>query len=456
MLMIAVALLTAVPYCKDAQQPNASRCFAILENSGVAKDQINLIMVDNASSMPNTRAADLVLTADRSTQDGSPNTAPMAKGLMRDGDRVAVTDRYLAWFDCSEGDGVQFGRPYGPFRRACELTGLWTLNPETKYFRFARPSPDGSNDVWARNELIPGSASPNREQLWWDPYGPPVEHTFAIKTGNTFADLRFFSYTYVQDTPRSEYRVLLDGSRDEQGVHYSSQAYMTSWTKATDVDDDEDAQDIKNRVQATLEYICRPDDIVVVWRIMPTTKDVILDNIFIALWLAYAGNEDDTSCDVGGPGQQWPRSFSPPLYARSSMTLRDNWKFSETRAGTVAKLELNEPPCNRRFDGTYPDYHNNSLNTLPLFGVQQGSWIEFGESASIDSSRPAMRITVLDTPGFGRGTTDDPISIPWLDLSLGHENIDGTIVAGPSTTGPKTHLRAKTVYQSVLSLRPLP
>src|SRR5262249_33163903 len=144
---------------------------------------------------------------------------------------------------------------------------------------------------WAHNEMIPGSASPNQEQHWWDKYGPPLEHTMVVVAGS---ENYFLSYHYAKGTPHSMWASLRDGFADAAGVHYASRARMTSWHLRVDVGDGNDENGIGKWVDASVEYVCRPDDLLVIWRFRPSA-DIVVNNLYVAMWTAYAQDEDSTA-----------------------------------------------------------------------------------------------------------------------------------------------------------------
>lgn len=103
----------------------------------VALDAGATVTVDNISTMSEATVRSLVLAADRSTQDGCPYAAPDRKGLIRSGDRVVVSDRYIAWLDVTSTDGVSFPSGFpSKYTRSGELAGYWTLDPATQGFKF--------------------------------------------------------------------------------------------------------------------------------------------------------------------------------------------------------------------------------------------------------------------------------------------------------------------------------
>jgi len=362
------------------------------------------VTVDNNSTWSNSWVTSLVIAADRSTTEGCPYDPPDYKGLFKSGDRIFVNNNYLAWFDLSTDDGISFANP--PFgahwERSGELAGWWTLNPSTSYFRYWKTGPDGCWN-WAHNELIPGSASPRREQHWWDKYAPPTEHSLEVVSG---ASKFFTSYHYARQTTRSQWALVLDGSVDAAGVHYKTSARMTSWTYAVDIVDGNDSNGIANYIQAEVEYICKPNEIVSIWRFKPNNNDVVLSNAFVYLWTAYAQDEDGTACDAGGSGSQWPGMvYGRPLYNQSSLTLRTSFSpYGPYSAGTIVAMALG-PTC--------PTPHKNQdIYTTPAFAVTDGSWIRTGEASNLSVSSPRFQYTNLGVPNLEPGSTRTPTSSP--------------------------------------------
>ena len=160
---IVITVLSLAFSIAQAAEPNLSSVHRIQ----VALDDGSAVTVDNASKMPDQKVNDLVLAADRSTQTGSPFTQK-AKGLFNRGDRIFVSDYYIAWFDYTIGDGVAPPPRWPTFSRSGDLAGLWSLDPETQNFRYPYKTiskldkEDSSKNIswnWARNELIPGSNS---------------------------------------------------------------------------------------------------------------------------------------------------------------------------------------------------------------------------------------------------------------------------------------------------------
>lgn len=205
------------------------------------------VTVDNASSWTNTAVGALVLTADRSTQEDSPYNTPNYKGLFKTGDRICVTNNYLAWFDNTAGDGIASpSPPYGnTWNRTGELTGWWSLNPDTATFRYFRTGPNGYNN-WAHNELIAGSDSPNQEKSWWDAHSPGTEHTIDVMVGGNRFNM---SSPYVRLTPNSQYAQVLGGVADScNNMHYKCSYRMSSQQYQVDVTDNSDSNGIANNI----------------------------------------------------------------------------------------------------------------------------------------------------------------------------------------------------------------
>lgn len=398
----------------------ASTSLGALTTFNTGLDNGTTVRVDNASSMSNAWVGNLVLAADRSTQEDCPYDAPNYKGLFKTGDVVFVSDKYIAWFDYSLNSGTSFPVPPfgGDWWRSGELAGWWTLDPATDYFKHWTTGPNSCWN-WPRNELVPGSASPNRERHWWDKYGPSIEHSFEVAaTGQSI----FMSYHYARWTPSSNWQKVLDGVQDAAGVHYKTSARMTSWTHHVDVVDDNDSA-ISNSVQAEVEYIARPDDMLVIWRFRPISADVVVKNLFIYLWSGYAQDIDGTSCDVSASGSQWPNStFGQYRYTQSNLSLWQSWTGQTFPAQQIRQLALG-PTC--------PTPHvNYDLKTSPPFAVGDGTWLRIGESSNLAAGSRKWQLTNVGVPNSGSGTTGDPYKIAWDSLGSWNETRDGTLGFG--------------------------
>jgi len=347
---ILILVVTGAIFLPSTGQA-VSRFNRVLDGGSVS------VTIDNASSIPDSTVGSLVLTADRSTQEDCCYSTPDHKGLMNNSDRVCVTDYYIAWFDYSITDGITFNNPpyWINWGRAGALAGFWSLDPDTNNFRYTRTGPNNC-PTWARNELVPGSASPNQEQHWWDKYAPPADQVFTIPVG---ASYYLFGFHYAQRTSNSLFTMLLDGVEDADGVHYKNSARMTSWNNNVDVTDDNDGNGISNYVDAEMEYICQPKLIRCIWKLKPKYANVISSNMFAYLWTTYAQDVDNyAGCDPGGSGSQWPSTvYGQPMYNRSSHELRMSFGPS-VPAGDIVEMQLGYPIPMR------PIHHKQSLSIL--------------------------------------------------------------------------------------------
>lgn len=381
------------------------------------------VTVDNASSFPDEWIGSRVLTADRSTQDDCVFSLPDLGGLMQFGDRVCVTDHYIAWFDYTRNDGVPFPPEFGAdWDRSGALAGFWTLDPELGDFRHYRTGPNGC--PWPHNELIPGSASPNQERHWWDRYAPPNEHSIQVVSGSY---RYFFSYYKAKASPNSEFTVVVDGATDGSGaVHYKTSARMTSLGNQVDTSDDDDSNGIESYIDAELEYVCRPTEILSRWNFKPSTTTVT-DNMFVYLWVGYAQDIDGTACDVAA-GSQWPEVvYGMNLYTMSSLRLIVPYEPWEVARRVIVEMQL----------GDICSGSNVDLQSYPYYRVGKGSWIAFGEAPDLGPDAPRLRYTSLDEPNAGTGTYEDPRRIDWQRLLTWNETHDGTLGIGASR-GPFT------------------
>ncbi len=398
------------------------------------------VTVDNNSSMTNNWVAGRVLAADRSMQDDCPYAYPPYKGLFKTGDRIFVNDNYIAWFDYTVGDGITYSAPcfYNGWCRSGELAGFWTLNPNTDNFRYQKTGPNGCNN-WAHNELIPGSASPNQEQHWWDAYAPPTEHSMGIVSGG---NVYFTSYTYCQNATNGNFTVVADGTTDGNGyVHYETSGRMTTPSLNVDITDDNDSNGISNYIQCNVRYICRTNDIFCTWTWKPNNANVVCKNIFQYIWVAYAQDEDGTDCDTCATGSQWPGTvYGQPLYCSSSMTLyRSRPSGGPYSSGTIVEMILGDTCPD-------PDYNVN-INTSPPLSVGGGDWIRIGESSTLSINSPRFQYTNLGVPGTGSGTLASPYIFQWHKLIFGNETGDGCLDFG-SARGPYSDPADYVTFQS--------
>ncbi|MBP7799921.1 MAG: S-layer homology domain-containing protein [Thermoanaerobaculaceae bacterium] len=452
------------------------------------------------------RVRSLVLAADRSTQEDCPYSLPNYKGLFKQGDRVFVSKNYLVWFDLTPGDGVVYPLTpsQGPdsllansFTRAGALAGWWTLDPVTNNFKYFRTGPHGGGAggcgaVWAHNELIPGSASPNPApegvppyRYFWDEYSPPLEHTLSVvpPTGGALLVSTFYS----QRIPAGNFGLVADGVEDSAGVHYKTTVMKMVGRGSpdfTDIEDGNDQNGVQNSIDTELEYICTRSGVKVVWKFRSSdpTKTVKLRNAYVFLWTAYAQDEDGTGvlppggtgCDAGDNplhpelnGSEYPEQpYGQPMFNQSSMTLATNFapalsgmrdwaltfpdylsgSFSPDATwgpfppGTVVPMVLVDPKC------PWPPHNHDVVSSYvtqyvappqgqkPTGGqhylVPENAWLRSGESQTLDLSAPRWQFTSLGVTHSGQGTADIPFVREWWHLISSNEARDGTLTLG--------------------------
>lgn len=388
-------------------------------------DDGTFITVDNASGWPQSTVVNLVYAADRSTRSGCPYDFG-TKGLFKTGDRIFVNQNYLAWFDYTIGDGVVYPAGFdNGWSRSGELAGFWTIDSVTQYPKYFRQAPGGCWN-WPANELISGSASGDGGgPYWWDAHAPGLEHTVVVQSTANSANTLFLSSTYAQRHPAAQFTMLLDGYEDAAGVHYKTQYKMTSNNLAVDIQDGNDVPNSGKHILAQHEYYCRPNDILSAFKFKPSVT-VVSTNINAGLWIGYSHDEDDTACDVL-PGNQWPpvsQITLPPRYAQSNQVLRD--------AASVPCC-TNYPPNAYAFMPDGPtceaDYRSHAIEVL-MTAIPQGTWVRFGASSTIDSSKPRWQLINLDVPNTGDGTIGNPIRVPLQTMGVGVETHDGQVGAG--------------------------
>ncbi|UCD27610.1 MAG: hypothetical protein JSV03_10895 [Planctomycetota bacterium] len=412
----------------------ASLCLILIPSLTDAKSRFEqtldggsiTVTVDNASSLSDSVAGGRVLTADRSTQEDCCYSTPDHKGLMKNGDRVCVTDYYVAWFDYTRNDGIDFDDPpyTDDWDRSGALAGFWSLNPENGNFRYTMTGPNNCSN-WPPNELITGSASPNQEQHFWDRYSPPTEHVIQVVAGS---ERYYLGYYQAKSSSNSQFTVLNDGTEDSDGfIHYKTSAYMTSLQHQVDVTDNDDSDGISNYIEAEVEYICEPRRIISIWKFKPQNANVVSDNMTIYLWTTYIQDQDDTDCDVAGSGSQWPDDrYREPIYNRSSLTLRAPG-VSDTAPFNIVEMVPKEP-C--------PDpLVHVDIRTYPGYQVDDGDWIERGEAPNLSHDKSRLRYTNYGVPNSGSGTKSDPKIMDWDKLIHWNDTWDGSFGFG-ATRGP--------------------
>ena len=396
----------------------------------VRLDDGSQVTVDNISRLTSDTVQNVVLAADRSTQTGCPFDKAV-KGLIRAGDRVVVTDTYLAWFDFSLGDGVAPPAGWiGPstYSRSGALAGLWTLDrastSEAPFLHFAGAD-DPSNGIcwnWPRNELIPGSASPSGQLYWWDVYAPPLEHTIAVSESADGSRWDFFSSVYAQGAADSGFSVSTDGAQPDGKIHYATQSSMTSWHGATEFAS-ATQPGVSGSIRSTLEYICGASGIDVVWKFSPSI-DASANNLYAALWLSYAG-QNPTTC--GEP------------YPLPSTALGAQYGCATSSLPVQASAGRGSPGKTACFDSKYAQPcqgYNLDLNAAKGSGpIPASAWIE-----TTQLNGPTWRMRNRIAPNSGDGTLQQPLGFPFDRFVTSYENSDQTIsmslVRGPYPSDP--------------------
>jgi hypothetical protein len=416
------------------------------------------VEVDNISSYSEWTAQNLVLAADRSTQSGCPYSAAK-KGLIASGDRVVISDHYIAWIDFTDYDGVSYpGAMSGRYTRSGELAGYWSLNPATQMFKYFTPASATNCWNWPRNELLPGSASPSGEQVWWDRYAPALEHTIAVVTsldpaGNAANDkYTFLSTVYSQGARNGGWSLLLDGRDNGDGsVTYLSGGRMANPSGQVDLVDGNDGNGVQGVMNYELEYVFRGRDILVAWRFSPS-RTVSSNNAYIYYWAAHApgqGRAGPECVDPPGSGTLFipnalrpVTSFTQTWFAQASVPLQPSFATGGYPAGTVfpAGQAVQMVPgvkCNN----TYPTHVNQDINSWPSDSpnntvVGNGTWLRVGESAGVYSTTQRY-LTYLHLLGYpnGTGTKSNPFDFRFSRLLAGNETWDGHygfgVAAGP-------------------------
>jgi hypothetical protein len=415
----------------------------------VALDGGVQVTVDSLSTFPEATVRSLVLAADRSTQSGCPYDA-QTKGLISAGDRVVISDYYIAWIDISPGDGVTYGPNMpAPYTRSGELAGYWSLDPSTQMFKSFTNQTASNCWNWPRNELIPGSASPNGQKFWWDRYAPSSEHTISVVTsfdpnGDSSKDQKtLFTHNYSQGAANGNWRVTADGQVTADGsVYFQTAGRMASPTNQVDIFDNNDANGIQAVLESELEYYFRSRDILVGWR-FSSSADVKADNVYIYYWSAYASNQDmdGTACDVAAD-DEWPgTTYTNSWFVQSSAPLVPNFAttgqaaFFEFSAGAPVQLNPGE-----RCSSPYLNYDINSWqyanrnNTV----VGNGTWLRLGEAPSVlsTSQRFMTYVHQMSNPN-GAGNKTSPIDFQFNRIFASNETHDGQIGFGVAS-GPYT------------------
>jgi hypothetical protein len=412
----------------------------------------------------------LVLAADRSTQTGCPYYAPK-KGLIRSGDRIFITNNYIAWFDYTLNDGIGST----DWARSGGLAGYWSLDSNkadysTVNFRhFYDPGKTVSGNTpnanglcwnWARNELIPGSDSPTGAVYWWDTYSPPVEHTIVFKSTAAGAT-ELLSTDYPQGVSGSQFTVGNTGWWDgTAGTHYTTSALLSGAGGQYEFIS-VNPNTTSGEVQYVLDYDCQQDGILVNW-VFSSSVTVVPKNIYVDVWAAYAGlgaaiaaqglpaNEtcgEDSAEPVAameyGVGASPYHSFE---YVQSSLptsTLSIENGTAATVNGAadaiVAFPWTQTDPCNKLNGGKG---YNAQVATTPITtGVPQSAMIVGGFSSSMSSTSPLLRVTNMvnpqqttctgspaagESPAAGNCPESAPAAFPLQQFIVGYEHSDQT------------------------------
>lgn len=403
MRCVQPALLIAFLVALAPSPARASQRYTIDLGAG------RFVVIDNASQMSRDSVQNLVIAADRSTATDCPYDQTPA-GFLRSGDRVCVTDNYIAWFDHTVNNN---------WARSGELAGLWTLNPETNYPRYFRTNTCSN---WAHNELLPGSASPFGQVWFWDTQSPPVEHVVMAT-----APACFFGAVHYAQLPGTgaNWALTLDGASYTDGVHYKVTTRLTDGSSLCDLPGEPlipTSMFGGAWIDSELEYICRPRDILSVWKFKPSTT-ITAANTFTYVWTAYSLDQDGTLCDALTATDDWPDTFyGQPLFARSNKPLTTNWTMPQVTypPGSIVPMEVGSA-C--PYEVPNPDPHNN--RDIYSFAPEVGDTLEWGEAPNLDPSvAPRLTMTLLDSPP---GTQ----RVQYDQIQFANETFDGVLGAGP-------------------------
>jgi hypothetical protein len=408
---------------------------ALAARMQVGLDTGVVVTVDNISSIPNSHVATLVLAADRSTRDGCPFDPPDRKGLITPGDRVIVSDTYVAWLDLTV-ESANSGFP-GAWARSGELTGFWTLDPATQWFRNWTPASIHNCWNWPRNELIVGSASPDGTPHWWDKFAPPTEHVVHVaNNGAGPLDLDgFMAFHYAQRAPIGYFRVTVDGSEYQPGrIHFVYEALMLNPFNSPYVRHaDYPYNTSYGVINVQMEYQFQPNQIVVAWRFKPTV-DILVSNLFTAMWTAYApySSPIPPECLNASPGlvNRPANYFTPLMWFAAAVPVVPKFDGSILPAGTTvfppnsAPVEIGAPcgPINHDVDTWQAEDINNTV-------IGDGTWIRIGDDPNLgavwDSERTITMLNLEHVPS-GIGTIQAPFNIRYTRGTGWNEVRDGT------------------------------
>ena len=418
------------------------------------------LTVDDTTGWPVETLRWLVNSANASTRDDCPTSGG---GLMAPGDRVFVSAHYLAWFDYTRQDGSPYPAAFrADYTRSGALAGLWALDAEAGWFRHPQRGPTGCTD-WARNELIPGSASVrNDAEHWWDKYAPPVEHSLLVDVsqpgftpcaaGDELCGL--VSHHLAANNPASGWRTVADGVQDAAGVHYETRGRMASFRPpwAVDVTDRNDANGIANSIESEVEYTCRARDVVAAWRFRAASGAVMLRHAYTWVWTAYSKDQDlSAACDQG-PGGEWPGTdrrpfpfFRLPVFVQSSLPLLTGGRPARQTVAPRQVFRMSTGTCPRAFPYSNPEIYTSS------FAVGDGSWIRWSEGATALARGRSLQLTHLGIPGAGSGSHEDPVRVRWKEMVYADEVYDG-VLGGGATLGDPWALATGRWHSSTFAL----
>jgi uncharacterized protein DUF4214 len=316
-LFITIFLVILAPSPASALMPAMP-----VTRFSVGLDDGSVVTVDTISHYPLATVATMVITADRSTQTGCP-FSERKKGLISAGDRVFVSDYYIAWFDYTVADGVPtpVGWSASTFARSGSLAGLWTLNPSSAgptgvYFKNVAGFTNATYGIcfnWPRNELEPGSYSPTGEMNWWDKYSPPNENAIGVAYSgsvvgpNGSSGIHLMSVNSGQASSASGFTQIEDGIQDSSmAVHYEIEEYMVD--EVYGVITFASSTGNTAYLLTNFSYVANQAGITALWNFYPVGGNASVTNLYSALWQSYTYlqdaspySADSTTCGNGAP-----------------------------------------------------------------------------------------------------------------------------------------------------------
>jgi len=194
-------------------------------------------------------------------------------------------------------------------------------------------------------------------------------------------------------------------------------------------------------IDSELDYICRPRDILSVWKFKPSAN-ITASNTFTYVWTAYSLDQDNVDACDALDTDDWPDTYyGQPLFARSNKPLTRNWDNVTYPPGAVVPMEVG-PVC-PYLGPDPPEQHIN--RDIYSFLPQVNDTLEWGEDAGLDPlAAPRLTMTLLDSaPGTQR--------VPYTHLSFSNETFDGVLGAGPARHESHQYL-ANTWYGDTFAL----